>query len=282
MKTRMLKKVVPGTLAFCILAASSFAASVQLRMVLVTNTPFLAADWVSEPGALFVFQTPALPIFANNTTTFFGTNTPGNLWLPAMPASGATSQNFFFAVHWPGRSVTEFGSPEYLLDQPPPGMILISSSLPDSLAVGPVFTVDFFVTDPTGQLLNVAGLVQILVVRRADGARHPDAQVVPAAQPLIGGHLRAQIYLQATTSLDGYTLGIGPVTNAGTTVGVLPAILNLGPNLLPTPSAAALLQILESDRSSAIDPNSSWSCPLPPGASFNVGGTYGEDRKSVV
>jgi formylglycine-generating enzyme required for sulfatase activity/murein DD-endopeptidase MepM/ murein hydrolase activator NlpD len=243
-----------------------------------TNGPLLTADWVSEPGALFVFQTPTLPILANNTTTFFQTNTPGSVWLPAKPASGPTSQSFFFAVLWPGRSVDEFGSPEYILDQPPPGMILITSGLPDSLAAGPVFTVDFFVTDSTGQLLNVSGPVQVFVVRSADGTLHPDAQVLPATQQLMGGHLRAQIYLQSTTSLDGYTLGIGPLTNGGTAVGVLPAVFNLGSAPLPTPSAAALLQILENARSSAIDPSGSWSCPLPPGASYSVGGTFGEWR----
>src|ERR1022692_1484980 len=154
MKKRIPHKALLGTVA-CALAASSFAASVQLRMMPSTNGPLLTADWVSEPGALFVFQTPALPILANNTTTFFQTNTPGMVWMPAKPASGPASQSFFFAVLWPGRSVDEFGSPEYILDQPPPGMILITSGLPDTLAAGPVFTVDSFVTDPTGQLLNV-------------------------------------------------------------------------------------------------------------------------------
>jgi formylglycine-generating enzyme required for sulfatase activity/murein DD-endopeptidase MepM/ murein hydrolase activator NlpD len=278
MKAWIPRKVALGALVFCTLITSSFAASVQLRMVLITNTPFLTADWVSEPGALFVFQTPTLPVVATNTATFFQTNTPGNVWLPARLDSGAANQNYFFAVHWPGRSVDEFGSPEYVPTQPPPVMILLTSGLPDSLAAGPVLLVDFFVTDPTGQLLDVSGSVQIFVVRRTDSALHPNAQVVPAAQQLAGGHLRAQIHLQSATSLDGYTLGVGPVTRGGTTVGVLPAAFNLGSNPLPTPSAAALLQILESARSSAIDPDGSWSCPLPPGASYSVGGTYGEWR----
>jgi len=216
MKPWIPQKAILGALALCILAASSFGAAVPLRMVLNTNSPLLTADWVPEPGALFVFQTPNLPLVAANTAIFFKTNTPGTVWLPAKPAHEATSEGFFFAVHWPGRSVDEFGSPEYILDQPSPGMILITSGLPDRLAAGPVFTVDFFVTDPTGQLLNVAGPVQILVVRRVDGTVHPDAQVLPAAQQLSGGHLRAQIYVQSATSLDGYTLGIGPP------VGLLP------------------------------------------------------------
>jgi formylglycine-generating enzyme required for sulfatase activity/murein DD-endopeptidase MepM/ murein hydrolase activator NlpD len=278
MKNRIPQKAVLGIVALCALTTPCFSASVQLRMVPSTNGPLLMADWVSEPGALFVFQTPTLPILANNTTTFFQTNTPANVSLAAKPASSATSQNFFFAVQWPGRSVDEFGSPEYDLDQPSPGMILITSGLPDNLAAGQVFLVDFFVTDPTGQLLTVSGPVQIFVVRRTDGALHPDAQVLPAAQQLVGGHLRAQIYLQSTTSLDGYTLGIGPVTSGGTKIGVLPAAFNLGSNPLPTPSAAALLQILENARSSAIDPNGLWSCPLPPGTNYSVGGTFGEWR----
>ncbi len=278
MKAWIPQKAILGTLVLCILAASSFGAAVPLRMVLNTNSPFLAADWVSEPGALFVFQTPSLPMVPANTATVFKTNTPGAVWLTAKAANEATSEGFFFAVHWPGRSVDEFGSPEYILDQPPPGMILITSGLPDSLAAGPAFTVDFFVTDPTGQLLNVAGPVQILVLRRIDGTVHPDAQVLPAAQQLSGGHLRAQIYVQSTTSLDGYTLGIGPVTNGGITAGVLPSVFNLGPNPLATPTAAALLQILESGRSAATDPNSAWSCPLPPGTNYSVGGTFGEWR----
>ena len=278
MRMRIPHKGFLGTLACCALATSGLAASVQLRMVLNTNSPFLTADWVSEPGALFVFQTPTLPVFATNTTTFFATNTPGNVWLPAKPASGAPSQNFFFAVHWPGRSMAEFGSPEYVPAQAPPGMILITSGLPDNLVAGPAFTVDFFVTDPTGQLLNASGPVQILVVRRTDGTLHPDAQVIPASQQLVAGHLRAQLYVQSTTSLDGFTLGIGPVTYGGTAAAVLPATLNLGANTLPTPSAAALLQLLESGRSSAADPNSSWSCPLSPGTSYSVGGTFGEWR----
>src|ERR1035441_4978757 len=114
MRRRILHKALLGTLAFCALATSCIAASVQLRMVLSTNGPLLTADWVSEPGALFVFQTPTLPILANNTTTFFQTNTPGSVWLPAKPASGPTRQSFFFAVLWPSRSVDEFGSPEYI------------------------------------------------------------------------------------------------------------------------------------------------------------------------
>src|ERR1035437_8782539 len=110
MKPWIPQKAILGALAFCILAASSFGAAVPLRMVLNTNNPFLTADWVSEPGALFVFQTPSLPVVAANTAIFFKTNTPGTVWLPAKAANQATSEGFFFAIHWPGRSVDEFGS----------------------------------------------------------------------------------------------------------------------------------------------------------------------------
>jgi len=168
MSNRIPQKAALGMSAFCLLAVCSLAGSVPLHMGLNTNTPFLTADCVFGPGALFIFQTPVLPIAAANTTIFFETNTSANGCLPPTPANGASTQDFFFAVQWPGRSVEEFGSPEYV----------------------------------------------------------PDA------------------------NSNGMTAS----------------------------AAAALLQIPQSVRSSAIDTNSSWSCPIPAGASYQVGGTYGEWR----
>ena len=168
--------------ALCFLATSSFADTVRLRLLPSTNAVIVTADPISEAGALFVFQAPNLPSLTETPAICFQANTPGSLWLPVEQSD----QSYFFAVHWPGRSVGEFGSPEYAPDQPPPGMILIASGLPDSLAAGQAFTVDFFVTDPAGHLLNLSGPGQVFVVRRADGSLYPDAQVIPGAQQLVG------------------------------------------------------------------------------------------------
>src|ERR1035437_4027488 len=274
MKPRIHRTGITAALAFCVLATSSSADAVRLRMMLSTNSVVLTADPISEAGALFVYQAPNLSSLTATPSILFQADTPVGLWLPTEPSD----QAYFFAVHWPGRSVGEFGSSEYAPDPPPPGMILIASGLPDNLAAGQVFTVDFFVTDPAGHLLSVSGPVQIFVVRRADGALHPDAQVTPVAQQLVGGHLRAQISLQASTSLDDYPLGMGPVANGVTAVGMISTAFNLGPNLLASPTGDALLQILTSVRDSGIDPDSSWSCPLSPAVNWQVAGTFGEWR----
>jgi formylglycine-generating enzyme required for sulfatase activity/murein DD-endopeptidase MepM/ murein hydrolase activator NlpD len=274
MMIRLQRTGMIAALAFCVMATSSFADAVRLRMVRSTNSVVLTADPISEAGALFVYQAPNLPSLTAIPSILFQADTPVGLWLPTKPSD----QAYFFAVHWPGRSVGEFGSPEYAPDPPPPGMILIASGLPDSLAAGQVFTVDFFVTDPAGHLLSVSGPVQIFVVRRADGALHPDAQVTPPTQQLVEGHLRAQISLQSSTSLNGYTLGLGPVANGVTAVGMISTALNLGPNLLASPTGDALLQILTSLRNSGTDADSSWSCPLSPAVNWQVAGTFGEWR----
>ena len=271
-------RAVLAILASCGIASASFGASVPLHMVPGSNATFLMAEPLSEPGALFVFQAPDLASLSQSPTIFLQTNTPCSLCLPTGSPAGTPGASFFFAIHWAGRSVSEFGSPEYAPSPPPPGLILITSGLPDSLTPGSLFTVDFFVTDPIGQLLDLSAPVEIVVVQQADGAIHPNAQVIPAAQQLTLGHLRAQISVQSTTSLAGYTLGTGPVTYGGTTTPLLLPTLNLGPNALPSPTADALLQILQTSRSAGHDSDASWSSPLPPSVDWEVAGTYGEWR----
>ena len=43
-------------------------------------------------------------------------------------------------------------------------MILLTSGAPTNLASGQTFTVDFFIADPAGQLLDVSGPVAISVM----------------------------------------------------------------------------------------------------------------------
>jgi formylglycine-generating enzyme required for sulfatase activity len=258
----------------------------RLSLQAGTNTPVLLVEGVPGVGALFVYGTTNALSFEENPFFPFllmQTNTPStnSLTLPVSPAGALSNQAFFSAVHLPGRSIDEFGDPEYAPDEPSPDMILFASGMPSALANGQSFLVDFFVTDTSGQVLDISGPVSIQLVRDSDGALHPDAQIAPSTGQLTNGHFRIQVTIQASTSLDGYTLGLELASEN--------ALGLFGPKLLAFPAAPSPLprrlrtvfgldpQTLEARRIAAADPNPAWSYPLR-GANYSIAGTFGEWR----
>ena len=188
----------------------------------------------------------------------------------------------------------DFGDPTYVLDEPPPSMVLLSSGMPSNQVAGVSFIVDFVVIDPTGQRPHIAGMGRIMVMRTSDDALHPDAQVTPSDWFMTNGHVSATITIQATTSLANYTLGLG--LTVGTSAGFqgvkanafLPmpsdAFLNrvrprfdLGAGPLTTDIKNKVLEKLEDLRKTMADPVTSWLDPMP-GFSWCISGTFGEWR----
>ena len=289
-------------LAFHVMVAASHAGEIPVRLEPAANAVDLVVGPVASPGALFVLEAADLAALIASPTVLFQTNTPliNDLRLPFLPSRSESAQAFFAVLHWPNRSAAEFGQPESIVPASAPAAILLTAGAPPVLASGQAFTVDFFVADPAGRLLDWSGPVRITLVRRTDGTLHPDAQVTSAAQQLADGRLRADLRLEATLPLDGYVLGLAPATDplpptakretrngpaapelasaATPPAQTLIAALNLGPNPLPSPSAEALWQELEGRRQLARDPDPSWLCPLSPANDCGVGGTYGEWR----
>lgn len=278
MSPRIREQITFMTLGLCFLANSGFSGPVPLRIAQSTNIIFLATDPLPSAGALFIFQAPDLNSLGTAPSVLFETNSAGNFLLSAPASVPTPAQSFFFAYQWPGRSASEFGSPEYAPAQAPPPLILITSGLPNSLSNGQFFTVDCFLTDPTGQVLPISGPVQFFVARKSDATLHPTARAVPKGAALDTGHLRTQISVQCGSSLAGYTLGLGPVTFGATNVAILLPALSLGTDPLSSPSSESLSQLLQSRRSAALDPDASWSFPLYPATSCQITGTYGEWR----
>jgi hypothetical protein len=190
------------------------ATNFQVRLEPRTNALDLVVNGEAASGAFFIYQAHDLQSLLIAPGVAVQTNTPLTNGLRfALPAPGASpSQAFYTAAHWPGRTVEEFGEPEDYPDIPPPAMVLLTSGAPVPLAGGQSFTVDFFIADPAGQLLDVSGPVTILVFRESDGALHPDATVSPPTGQLTNGHLRLTVTVQSLASIEGYTLGLGPDT----------------------------------------------------------------------
>ena len=285
----------PSTAALCLLVASLCGShaqtpftNLQLRLEPRTNALDLVVAGDAAAGAFFIYQANTLESLLANPVVAVETNTPLTNGLRfSLPAPGGSpGQAFFTAAHWPGRTVEEFGEPENYPDIPPPAMVLFTSGAPAPLTSGQTFTVDFFIADPAGQLLDVSGPVAVLIFRESDGALHPDAKVSPPTGDLTNGHLRLEITLTAAPPLAGYALGLGPADASllGKALKASSALndflrtaFNLGPAPLPTPTAEALLQTLEQRRTDNADAGPSWSYPLA-GIGHPVSGTFGEWR----
>ena len=249
------------------LALSSRADVAPFPLLAGPDAMCISAGEITNSGALFIYQAADLGSLSTNPALFFQTNTPlaGDLFLPVQPGGGEVAQEFFFAASFPGRLASEFGDVEDVAPPSPPGMVLFVSGLPAVLVSNQNYTVDFFVTDPAGNLLtNLSGQAQILVVSGLDGAIHPDATLSPASVfALSQGQGQAEFSIQSITSLAGYTLGIGAVSG-GAALGELAPALNL------------LTNTVESLRGNGVDTNTSWSCPLL--SSYQIAGTFGEWR----
>jgi formylglycine-generating enzyme len=259
--------------------AQSPASGAQLRLKRLTNTYDLTVSSLSATGALFIFQATNLQSLVDNPSLLLQTNNPStnDVSMQVTPSGNLASQAFFSAAHWPGFSTHDFGDPADYPYEPPPDAVLVTSGLPNPLVSGQQFTVDFFVIDPAGPLLNITRAVSVRVLRETDGSIHPDAQVLPSTGQMVGGHLQLTITITATTSLDGYTLGLGP---AGMMLMNLTAFLKTAFNISTSISGAtsnALYQALENLRTASADPNPVWAYPLS-GANYPVAGTFGEWR----
>jgi formylglycine-generating enzyme required for sulfatase activity/murein DD-endopeptidase MepM/ murein hydrolase activator NlpD len=250
-----------------------------------TNAFDVTVSSITDTGALLIFCGPEVHEGSLYSTVFFQTNTPllSGLAVPFSPSGSLSSQAFFSAMYSPGSSVDDFGDPENIPDIPPPDMILLTGGQPDILPSGQSFTVEFFVTDPAGTSLDINGTAAILVMRESDGAIHPDALVTPATGQMTGGYMSVEITIQSTTSLDGYTLGIGPADGnsfTGTASGRLQSATAAASSSVPTlPTCANTSPAsLNALRTASVDPDSTWSYPIA-GATMNqVAGTFGEWR----
>ncbi len=254
--------------------------NVHLRLEPRTNALDLMVDGSAGSGAFFIYQAHDPQSLRDGPAVAVQTNTPLTNGLRfSIPMPGALpSQMFFTAAHWPGRAVEEFGEPENYPDIPPPEMVLFTSGAPVPLTSGQIFTVDFFITDPAGQMLDVSGPAAILIFRESDGALHPDATVSPSAGQLTNGHLSLQVTVQSIAPLNGYVLGLGPDPGglAALTKGLLfLAASGLNQPLKPTANVAP--PTLEQLRISNADAGPSWSYPLA-GSGHPVSGTFGEWR----
>ena len=258
-------------------AAESPAQTTPFRLEMRARPGRLIVGPIPEPGALFIFRAADLATLASGPEVFFQTNTPlaSECQVPALPA--APDNGFFFAAHWPGRLVEQFGDPEYARTEPLPGAILMTRGAPGLLWTNVLAAVDFFVTDPAGRLLDRSGRAELQIVRRSDGAAHPDAVVTPPALELAGGHARADVQVGAATSLEGYVLGLGVGLEP---VEELRAAFDLGANPMSAPAIGAVIQRLNDWRLAAVDANRSWSAPWPAATipAGQISGTYGEWR----
>jgi hypothetical protein len=216
MKTRLLACSLTASLLLALAGvpfharAQSPAPVIPLRLEVHTNGLDLVVSSVSSTGALFIQQSADLPTLLAAPAPILQTNTPltNALRLAQPPGGGSSTQAFFSALFWPGRSVDEFGDPEDYPVEPVPDMVLFTTDLPPNLGTGQVFTVDFFVADPTGQPVSISGTATILVVRESDGAAHPDATVTPSSALMTNGFMRVMITVDASAPLDGYTLAL--------------------------------------------------------------------------
>ena len=251
----------------------------QLRLDRRTNALELTVSSLSSTGALFIYQATNLQTLVDSPSLVFETNnaSTNDVAVRVTPAAGFGQQAFFSAAHWPGLSTDAFGDPENYPDEPSPEAVLVTAGVPEPLVSGQQFTVDFFIIDPAGQLLNLTQAVSVRVLRESDGAFHPNAQVSPSGGQLDGGHLRLTITVTASTSLEGYTLGLGPggVTLLNLT-SFLKTAFTISTNISVTTSNDLYLA-LEARRTANTDPNPVWGYPLS-GTNYPVVGTFGEWR----
>ena len=264
------------------LTLSNLHAQPSLQLEARSNGWDLVVGSLSSTGALFLQQASDLPTLAGGPAVMLQTNTPLTkaLRLPVPAVGSSPNRAFFSALFWPGRSVGEFGDPEYAVDPPPPAMILITQGVPSSLANQQTLTAEFFVTDTTGQPLATNASATVLVLRGIDGEPHPDAYVTPAGGSLTNGYLRLTLTIYAATPLDGYTLGLRLVfpgaapAKAATTAQLQALVLDNSIACQPgqTPKAC-----LDDWRLANADGTPSWGYPLA-GSGHLVSGTFGEWR----
>ena len=270
-----------------LLALGSTAVQAQtppLRLEPRTNSYDLVLGSMSSTGVVFLYQAPDLQALADAPSLMLQTNTPlaSELRLPVQPASGHSNSAFFAAGYWPGRSVDEFGDPTYAPDPVPPDMILLTSGAPDPLVAQQAFTVDFYITDTAGELLNLSAPAAVLVLRESDGLRHPDAVVTPPGGTMTNGHLRLTLTIQATTPLDSYTLGLALTLSSSPgghakdmTTKELKQMITL--NNIQCQNGQTPRQCLDAWHQANTDAGPSWSYPLA-GSGHAVAGTFGEWR----
>ena len=105
---RTTRRIAMGLLALSALTLPG-RADFSLRMESGTGALCVAASPIPESGALFVYGASTMAALQSQPTVLFQTNTPHNLMLPV----SQSGQGFFFASHWPGRAISEFGDPEH-------------------------------------------------------------------------------------------------------------------------------------------------------------------------
>lgn len=266
-------------------SAPAIGQTASLRLEPRTNGLDLVVGSLSSTGALFLYTATDLHTLADAPSLVLETNTPmpGGLRLPVLPTGSYSDQAFFSATHWPGRYVEDFGDSEYTPDPVPPEMILVTSGAPDILVPQQSFTVDFFVTDTNGQTLAITARAEILVLREMDGQPHPDAVVAPPGGQVTNGHLRLTLTIQASTPLDGYTLGLeltlGSLGRAkGLTTAELQTLISL--NNIQCQAGQTPKQCLDAWRLANADASATWSYPLA-GSGHPVSGTFGEWRGEI-
>jgi formylglycine-generating enzyme required for sulfatase activity/murein DD-endopeptidase MepM/ murein hydrolase activator NlpD len=264
--------VLGGAIVLALASASAapFGLEISRHPTNVTVSP------IPDAGALFLYQASDLISLREGPSVLFETNTPlaDGLSVPLGTALSQTNQAFVFAAHWPGRSVDEFGDPEYMAEEPAPAAVLFTFGLPSNLVAGQSYPVDFLVTDPAGRLLEITGPAELVVVRRADGSANPQAQATPATLELADGYAQALVGAGPASQLSGCTLGLRPTSTGA----LLVPVFDLGPTPVTLPAAGTAIPALEALRAAAADSDNSWSPPSAPGVDYQVSGTYGEWR----
>lgn len=267
-----------GTL--CNIHGQEESVHLQLRAALRSNSVELIVDGNATNGALFIYRAEDVMALRSSASVVVQTNTSltNEMRFSIPRVEFPHRQVFFAAEHWPGLTVEGFGDPEIYPDIQPPEMILFTDGTSDPLTINQAFTVDFFVTDPTGQTLDVSGPAAILLLRQEDGVQHPDAIIAPAIAYLTNGHMQVLVKVQAASSVNGYALGLGPAPAAHASFWEQPMIAansSINQNLPASAnlSRATLAQL----RKDNADPGPSWSYPLA-GGGHPVSGTFGEWR----
>ena len=122
-QTRTLRAI--GVLTFGLLAESELALAAPFRIGLNANPSGLVLTPLAEPGAVFVYRASDLTSLADRPEMIFQADAPltGESWVSLDSATGSANHAFFFAAHWPGRSVDQFGDPESVRGESSPTII---------------------------------------------------------------------------------------------------------------------------------------------------------------
>ena len=280
--------VMAALSVFSSLRAQTPSSGPLLKLERSTNAFDLTVSSLSATGALFIYQASDVQSLKDSPSLLLGTNhlSTNDLRVPIAPSGNLSGHGFFSAIDWPDLTTDDFGDPSNYPPDPSPDKILFVTDLPTNFANGQTFTVDFLITDPTGQPVDISGTATILVVSESDSSVHPDATVTPSFGRMTNGFMRAVIAVNAISSVDGYTLALSIVPGTQASIRrlapnvsalFLKSAFSLGPVTLTPNQRADYTQRLEERRLANADNGDVWDNPLP-GVDYYVGGSFGEWR----